>query len=390
MLAHVILSQPSPLPTLMAPATEDAPTSWIQIARTGEFTSSRYGKFAITTADLRSMHANFTTGKFPEPPTRVPIDYDHLSMAPKQPGDGIAAGWIKNLELRQGNTELWGEVAWTADAARRIAAREYQFVSPSFVKDHTSNTGEKLGTTLLAAAITNHPFLQGLQALTLYSCSAMGDLALPVTRAARAPQLRDCADVGQTVTFLDDPEAVPELSNEERGQTLVVKSAVGEGDDQFVRLTTLGGAEFGWFRSTQLSPASAAGDGPEFAPESPLPDAEPEVTSMSTSQQMALAERFQQTVARHRRAGATASAALHLSSVEDPTGALAWREIGLLGEAVADAPVEPSTPPGAPDPTGFEGQVARLMAQGLDARAAVRAVGLADPGAAHAYRLNGL
>ena len=66
------------------------------------------------------------------------------------------------------------------------------------------------------------------------------------------------ADAGQHVTFIDDAALTPELSEEERTQTLVVKSSVGAGDDQFVRLTTVEGEEFGWFRITQLRPAEAS------------------------------------------------------------------------------------------------------------------------------------
>jgi hypothetical protein len=33
-------------------------------------------------------------------------------MDPKKPGDGIAAGWMKRLELREHDEELWAEVEW--------------------------------------------------------------------------------------------------------------------------------------------------------------------------------------------------------------------------------------------------------------------------------------
>ena len=37
------------------------------------------------------MLHNFTEVT-PKAPTELPIDYDHLSMDPQKPGDGIAAG----------------------------------------------------------------------------------------------------------------------------------------------------------------------------------------------------------------------------------------------------------------------------------------------------------
>lgn len=154
-----------------------AAQSWIQVAKTGEFVSSRYGEFAITPANLSQMLRNFKT-KMPQAPTKLPVDYDHLSMDPQKPGDGKAAGWFVDLELRNNGGELWGLVEWTPDAADAISKKEYQFVSPSFARNYTDKQGKKIGTTLLAAAITNHPFLEGMAPLTL---CADGDLAIQLT-----------------------------------------------------------------------------------------------------------------------------------------------------------------------------------------------------------------
>src|SRR5881394_3698339 len=162
---RVILSYPTHLSEV---ALEAAPAaagiapgsqSWIQVARTGEFVSQRYGEFAITREDLAQMVHNFKTVT-PKAPTRLPIDYDHLSMDPQKPGDGIAAGWVNDLTLRNDGDELWALVEWTPEGAEAVQNKHYQFVSPSFVKDYTDKTGTPIGTTLLAAAITNHPFLE--------------------------------------------------------------------------------------------------------------------------------------------------------------------------------------------------------------------------------------
>ena len=187
-LSHIVLSWPTPVPAFFsgagdaataAPATSASPAkSWIQIARTGNFVSQRYGKFSIALGDLTQMLTNFRTIT-PKSPTRLPIDYDHLSMDPQKPGDGIAAGWISDLQLRAEGNELWGLVEWTPDAARAIKNRMYQFVSPSFVKDYVWKDGRKIGTTLLAAAITNHPFLEGMAAVTL--SEGLGDLAASIS-----------------------------------------------------------------------------------------------------------------------------------------------------------------------------------------------------------------
>ena len=165
-------------PTVVALTTDEveAKKSWIQVATTGTFHSSRYGKFSITKEDLAQMLHNFMHVT-PKAPTQLPVDYDHLSMDPKKPGDGKAAGWFEDLELRSEGDELWGNVRWTEVAAEAIANSEYRFVSPTFIKDFVHKTGQKIGTTLLAAAITNHPFLEGMAALTL--STNLGDVAAP-------------------------------------------------------------------------------------------------------------------------------------------------------------------------------------------------------------------
>jgi phage I-like protein len=174
-MEQALLSMPSLLSVTATGDTRDGRRSWIQLAKTGTFHSVRYGAFRIAKDDLAQMLRNFREVT-PQAPTELPVDFDHLSMDPKKPGDGIAAGWMKQLELRQDGNELWGLIEWTPEAARRIADKEYRFVSPSFMKDYVSKAGQKVGTTLLAAAITNHPFLEGMQAVTLRS--SMGDLAV--------------------------------------------------------------------------------------------------------------------------------------------------------------------------------------------------------------------
>jgi phage I-like protein len=365
-LNRVILS----LPSLVSLATTkadmaDAPRSWIQLAKTGTFHSSRYGTFSITRDDLSQMLHNFRNVT-PAAPTELPIDYDHLSMDPKQPGDGKAAGWLKHVELRAEGEELWGEVEWTPDAADLIQNRAYRFVSPSFVKDHTHKDGRKIGTTLLAAAITNHPFLEGMQALTLYSFSAMGDLALVETPTTAAAV--HLAELGQRVTFKPDAERTPELTDDERRQTFIVKATVGGGDDQFVRLATRDGREFGWFRaSAQLAPAPATENTTMQDTKSTETDLEQKAAAFAAR----VAELSKSCVLRD---------AISLATAQDPEGASAYRLVGIGAEPAEAVP--------APAPINLsvrEGETFDALAMryahehGVSLRQAVHAVSKARP-----------
>jgi hypothetical protein len=260
-ITRVLLNMPSLLPTTLP--SETPARSWIQLAKVGSFTSNRYGSFEISREDLAMMSRNFHE-VMPKPPTELPIDFDHLSIDVKKPGDGIAAGWLKALQLRKDGDELWGLAEWTPRAAEAIRNREYRFISPSFVKDFTdTHSGRKIGTTLLAAAVTNHPFLQAMSGLSLYNDEIMGNVALnakgvPPSQEHSMTRSFHLASIGDNVSFIEDDTKTPELTPKERADTFVVKAVVDAGDQQFVRLETLdGGKEFGWFVADQLGPAPA-------------------------------------------------------------------------------------------------------------------------------------
>jgi phage I-like protein len=85
------------------------------------------------------------------------IDYAHES-------DQIAAGWIKGLELSNGNTELWAIVEWTPQGRKRLSDKEFRYLSADCSFDYEDNErGEKHGPTLLGAALTNRPVVKGMR-----------------------------------------------------------------------------------------------------------------------------------------------------------------------------------------------------------------------------------
>jgi len=161
---------------------DGAVESWIQVAVAGEFSDpGRYGDFSITPDHLANMVAVFASGKFPVPPTELCIDYDHLTLSDeKAAGDGKAAGWIRALETRADGAELWAKVVWTEAGADAIRDREYRFFSPVIVWNKVSHVGETLGPVLFNGALTNTPFLQGMQPVALSASHARGRAPLLV------------------------------------------------------------------------------------------------------------------------------------------------------------------------------------------------------------------
>ena len=160
-------------PISLSSSDQQGGARWIQLAIAGnDWTHRSLGPVPITTDDLRTMHANFEAGHWPQKGTAAPIDYEHLSTQPaekRKPGDGEAAGWIQRLELREGDTELWGLVDWTDDAAARIKSKKYRYFSPTFHRNWPAHGNKHVGPVLFGGALTNYPTLP----LLPVECSAL-------------------------------------------------------------------------------------------------------------------------------------------------------------------------------------------------------------------------
>jgi hypothetical protein len=103
----------------------------------------------VTESDLDAAVRNFRE--------EVPIDFDH-SFAE---GRGSrAAGWITEL-VRRGR-ELFARARWTERAAEMIRSDEYRHVSAEFDPGARDERGRELGFKVMAAGLTNRPFLPDL------------------------------------------------------------------------------------------------------------------------------------------------------------------------------------------------------------------------------------
>ena len=93
------------------------------------------------------------------------IDYEHQSLYASDNGQPvIAAGWFHEMDFRADG--LWAiNVRWTETAKRRIAEKEYRYVSAVFAYD------KKTGAVadVISIALTNTPALDGLQSLAALS-----------------------------------------------------------------------------------------------------------------------------------------------------------------------------------------------------------------------------
>jgi phage I-like protein len=125
----------------------------VQLLKTGDYTDPRYGNFTITKDVLSKLKSNFDN-KVRR--IDVMVDFAHNS-------DQEAAGWIKSLELAEDGNELWAVVDWTPTGRRKLADKEFRYLSADFVLDYQDNESlEKFGPCLLGAGLTNRPVIKGM------------------------------------------------------------------------------------------------------------------------------------------------------------------------------------------------------------------------------------
>lgn len=97
------------------------------------------------------------------------IDYEHQTLRSAKNGlPAPASGWFKKLEWREGVGLFAVDVEWTDPAAAAIDADEYKFISPVFLYDVSGQV-----TTLINAALTNTPALDGMDEAMLAAASLL-------------------------------------------------------------------------------------------------------------------------------------------------------------------------------------------------------------------------
>lgn len=88
------------------------------------------------------------------------VDYEHQTVLTKDNGKPApAAGWVHDLEWREGKGLFAVGVKWTDAAKASIQADEYRYISPVFNYDKLTGAVLRLHN----AALTNNPALDGME-----------------------------------------------------------------------------------------------------------------------------------------------------------------------------------------------------------------------------------
>lgn len=142
---------------------DGAPKRRVQLLPLG-VVALRDGRGPFRLADRAAAEAVVSATRQRAGRTAIVIDYDHQTHFGAREGVGgqaPAAGWIDPASLAVQDDGIWGDVEWTEAAARRLAAREYRYLSPLFSYDES--TGAVVA--IINAGLTNTPAIEALAAV---------------------------------------------------------------------------------------------------------------------------------------------------------------------------------------------------------------------------------
>lgn len=158
------------------------------------------GKLPLDRAFLSAMVANWEAEGKPE----RAVNYFHRGASGPDItpiSEKVAAGWIRNLDLRDDG--LWAQIAWTDKARAFILADELRYLSPEFSPNaHSKKTGKPQGPTLFGAALLNDPYLTELPRV---AASEQSNQAEPsADTGARMNKKLICAALGLSEDTADE------------------------------------------------------------------------------------------------------------------------------------------------------------------------------------------
>ena len=122
------------------------PPEWVDLLPAGSVVARDGRRWTVADAEAVAAASRARAGA-----TDLAIDYEHQSH--QSDGEAPAAAWIKEIKVEDGM--IRGRVDWTGHAAARIRAREYRYLSPTFLFD--AATGAVRAVT--GAGLTNNPAL---------------------------------------------------------------------------------------------------------------------------------------------------------------------------------------------------------------------------------------
>lgn len=145
----------------------DSNVSKIEFMRTGHWKHPVYGEVIIDQNRLARFKENFENGVR----SAVHIDIEHKR-------DNGAVGWVQGFNVEgpyfnENGKEyhrLMGDVEWTDEGRQLIKSKKFRFFSPTIADTYVTKTdAKKIDDVIIGGALTNTPFFEELEAVTVMS-----------------------------------------------------------------------------------------------------------------------------------------------------------------------------------------------------------------------------
>jgi len=164
-------------------ATDDSP-KWVQVTREGYFPGYMGGlkPFSFTRKDLTAMvenvrtHPSYALDASGLPVGHViPWDFNHASE--QDPTSGVlpisgapAQAWTLDLQVRDnavdGHAELWALTQFLEPARTYVRMGQYKWASVAVALNAVDpQSGQNIGAMVTSIALTNTPFVEGMESL---------------------------------------------------------------------------------------------------------------------------------------------------------------------------------------------------------------------------------
>lgn len=185
----------------------------IQIIKTGQFQHPQHGRIVIDKSDLEEMVKNFRDKIRGQ---EIPIDVDHKHELG-------AVGWFRSLrgpEKVNGEYALFAVPEWTDKGKELVKGGAFKYFSPHFGVWEDPETKKKFNNVLLSGAITNFPFLKGMQPVSFVEFKEGS-----VAEDNPAVSVKDFDTLKESVEAIQKLLADSALAEEKRSLTERVKAS---------------------------------------------------------------------------------------------------------------------------------------------------------------------
>lgn len=202
---------------------------YIQVIRIGKFKDYWTGDFEVSKQMLKEMYNNYNDKARG---IDLAVDIAHMNQLE-------AAGWFKELQLRNNDEELWAKIDWTELGIEKISKKLFRYISAEFDTQYRDNeSGKVWGCCLLGAALTNRPFVKGMSPTTNLAEEKVMEEKVKKLEESNVKLSEEIKVLNETIKSLSDEK----VSLEEKNKELESKIELSKKEVEFDKMLSEGKA----------------------------------------------------------------------------------------------------------------------------------------------------